>query len=96
MNIFKNSMESMPQGGRLAVTIERKDGRAVLEVADNGVGIPEHVLARIFDPFYTTKEGGSGLGLPITQQIVAEHGGEVSAESRTGQGTTVRVVLPAA
>jgi len=95
MNILKNSMESMPDGGRMQVSTQRQNGHVVVEVADNGSGIPEHILQRIFDPFYTTKEGGSGLGLPITQQIVAEHGGEVSAESEPGKGTRIRVILPA-
>ncbi len=94
MNIFKNSMESMPNGGELEISTRRDDGRVCLEVRDHGEGIPEHVLARIFDPFYTTKEGGTGLGLPITQQIVSEHGGEVSAESSRGQGTRILVQLP--
>jgi signal transduction histidine kinase len=93
MNIIKNSMESMPEGGELYVRTRREDERILVEVKDNGVGIPEHVLTRIFDPFYTTKEGGTGLGLPITQQIVAEHGGELTAESSEGGGTRIRVVF---
>jgi signal transduction histidine kinase len=97
MNIIKNSMESMPsEGGSLYVRTRRQEGRIVVEVKDNGVGIPEHVLTRIFDPFYTTKEGGTGLGLPITQQIVAEHGGELTAESSAGQGTRICVMFPSA
>ncbi len=97
MNIIKNSMESMPnEGGELCVRTHRQDGRIVVEVKDNGAGIPEHVLTRIFDPFYTTKEGGTGLGLPITQQIVAEHGGELTAESSAGQGTRICVLFPSA
>lgn len=94
MNIIKNSMESMPDGGELFVRTRRVDERITVEVKDNGVGIPEHVLTRIFDPFYTTKEGGTGLGLPITQQIVAEHGGELTAESSEGGGTRICVAFP--
>jgi signal transduction histidine kinase len=94
MNIVKNSMESMPAGGELYVRTRREHERILVEVKDNGVGIPEHVLTRIFDPFYTTKEGGTGLGLPITQQIVAEHGGELTAESSQGGGTRICVVFP--
>ncbi|MCC6809148.1 MAG: PAS domain-containing protein [Deltaproteobacteria bacterium] len=94
MNIIKNSMESMPDGGELFVRTRREHDRIYVEVKDNGVGIPEHVLTRIFDPFYTTKEGGTGLGLPITQQIVAEHGGELTAESSAGSGTRICVVFP--
>lgn len=101
MNIIKNSMESMPDGGDMAISSSviqaSRSGPVVrVEVRDNGVGIPEHILARVFDPFYTTKDGGTGLGLPITQQIVAEHGGEVSAESKQNAGTRITVQLPLA
>jgi signal transduction histidine kinase len=96
MNILRNSLESMPTGGQLRVTTRRQLGTIEIEVRDSGIGMNEHVLGRIFDPFYTTKDGGTGLGLPITQQIVAEHGGEISCDSQPGSGTAIRVALPTA
>ncbi len=96
MNILRNSMESMPNGGALSMTLLEKNARAEIEVRDSGSGIPEHLLQRIFDPFYTTKDGGTGLGLPITQQIVAEHGGEMHAGAASGGGTAIVLSLPLA
>lgn len=94
MNILRNSLESMPDGGTLKVSTRHKAGTIEIEVRDSGVGMNEHIMSRIFDPFYTTKDGGTGLGLPITQQIVAEHGGEISCDSQIGSGTAIRVELP--
>jgi signal transduction histidine kinase len=96
LNVLKNAVEAMPNGGELTIATVLRGGRAEIDVRDRGGGIPGHVQARIFDPFYTTKNGGTGLGLPITQQIVAEHGGEVSCVSVPGEGTTITVSLPAA
>jgi signal transduction histidine kinase len=96
LNIFLNAVQAMPEGGTLAVEAVRKDGgKAVVAVRDSGEGIPEENLDRIFDPFFTTKKSGTGLGLSICYNIVKSHGGEVEVQSRPGQGTTVRVILPA-
>ena len=66
----------------------------MIEVADNGRGIPAHEIDRIFDPFFTTKREGMGLGLSVCQRIVTDHGGTIVAESGVDQGTTFRVALP--
>jgi signal transduction histidine kinase len=66
----------------------------IIEVEDSGPGIPEHVRERMFEPFFSTKEHGTGLGLPIAARIVAQHGGALEFESRSGQGSTFRVLLP--
>ena len=88
----------MPKGGWLSVTTRVEDDEAIVEVADTGVGIPSEHLARIYDPFFTTKgEGrGTGLGLSVTYGIVQEHHGALSCESEYGQGTKFRLVLPLA
>ena len=76
----------------------RKNGaaRVLLEVTDNGKGIPPDVQARLFDPFFTTREGGTGLGLPIAARIVEKHGGELRYQTQLNRGTTFAVVLPRA
>jgi signal transduction histidine kinase len=76
-------MEKLPQGRRM-----------VLEVDDNGPGISPEGLDHIFDPFYTTKENGSGLGLSIAHSVVREHEGVIQVESKLGQGTTFRILIP--
>ena len=75
---------------------KRKRARSVVEIADNGCGIPEEDLPRIFTPFFTTKGvgDGTGLGLSITHGIIQDHGGRLQVESVAGQGTCFRVILP--
>jgi signal transduction histidine kinase len=72
------------------------DGIVRLTIADTGVGIEKKNLERIFDPFFSTKEGGTGLGLALTHQIIEEHGGTITCESEVGRGTTFTISLPAA
>lgn len=94
INMAKNSMEAMPEGGRLALRSFLRDDGVVLEVADTGSGIaPEH-LDQVFNPFFSTKDKGSGLGLAMTKKILDDLGGSVELESERGKGTTVRLVLP--
>ena len=94
VNLIKNAMQAMSSGGRLALqTGESSDGVWV-SVADTGGGIPQEQIARIFEPFYTTKKKGTGLGLMIVQRIIRAHGGKIEVESRVGQGTTFRIWLP--
>ena len=103
LNLFLNAAEAIPEGApernRIRVTTSTDPtGRAVVEVADTGVGIAPEVAPRVFDPFFTTKPvgAGTGLGLAICHGIVTELGGEISFESTPGAGTTFRVALPAA
>lgn len=94
VNLVKNAMQAMTKGGMLTLqTSEGSDGVWV-SVADTGGGIPQEQLNRIFEPFYTTKKKGSGLGLMIVQRIVRAHGGRMDLESHVGRGTTFRVWLP--
>jgi len=81
--------------GTIALRARAAGDRIVIEVEDNGIGIAPDVLSRMFDPFFSTKEGGSGLGLALTQQIVRDHGGYLRVDSVVGRGTTFTVSVPA-
>lgn len=95
INLLKNAREAMPNGGVVALTIRQADTTAVIAVRDEGVGIAEEVREKIFDPFYTTKEAGSGLGLSIVSGIVQAHRGKVEVFSDgPGTGATFTVTLP--
>ena len=97
LNLFPNARDAMPKGGWLTIATQIDGADAVIELSDTGVGIPPEHLARIYDPFFTTKpEGrGTGLGLSVTYGIVQEHGGTLACDSAPGQGTRFRLVLPA-
>jgi len=94
VNLIKNAMQAMTKGGTLTLqTGEGADG-VWISVADTGGGIPQERINRIFEPFYTTKEKGTGLGLMIVQRIVRAHAGRIELESQAGRGTTFRIWLP--
>jgi PAS domain S-box-containing protein len=92
LNLYKNAVEAMPSGGKLTVKTYPEAGNAIIEITDTGVGIPEDV--DIFEPFATTKDKGTGLGLMVVRQIIAAHDGSISYTSRSGEGTTFRILLP--
>jgi two-component system sporulation sensor kinase A len=95
INILKNAIEAMPRGGRVHVAAERIDPVSIrIRFQDEGTGIPKDLVARLGEPFYTTKEGGSGLGLMVTHKIVSEHRGAITFDSVVEQGTTVDITLP--
>ena len=96
LNMFLNARDAMPRGGWLSVATRLEGGQAIVEVADTGSGIPSEHLARIYDPFFTTKSigQGTGLGLSITYGIVREHDGTMHVESHVGQGTRFTLALP--
>ncbi len=98
LNLLRNSQEAMPTGGAITVSIGRAaDGAIEVAVIDTGVGLEDGTdVAQLFDPFYTTKDTGTGLGLPFVQQVVQEHHGEVRATGTPGGGATFRVRLPVA
>lgn len=98
LNLFLNARDAMPRGGSLTVTTATSGSEALVEVADTGIGIPSEHLARIYDPFFTTKADGrgTGLGLSVTYGIVQEHGGTLTCDSDPQQGTRFRLVLPLA
>jgi signal transduction histidine kinase len=85
----------MPQGGRLRLTAQRFEGKEVrIQIADTGEGIPPENLGKIFDYYFTTKEKGMGLGLPLAHKIIQEHGGAIEVKSEVGVGTRFLVHLP--
>lgn len=94
LNLFLNAIQAMPDGGRLTVRIEDRGARVGIEVSDTGVGLDPATSARLFEPFVTSKEKGSGLGLSVVQKIVDEHGGEVRLEPRPHGGATAVLTLP--
>jgi signal transduction histidine kinase len=95
INLMQNSMHAMPDGGTLSIRIRNGEGWVELDIEDSGTGIQEEVRSGLFEPFTTTRPGGTGLGLPIVSQIIADHGGQISIKSREEQGTTVRLRIPA-
>lgn len=94
VNLIKNAMQAMTKGGTLTLQTGERSDEVWFSVADNGGGIPQEQINRIFEPFYTTKKKGTGLGLIIVQRIVRAHDGRIDLESHVGRGTTFRVWLP--
>jgi PAS domain S-box-containing protein len=98
-NLLLNARDAIPDGGQITLkTTTNRDDSLVVEVADNGIGIAPENVAKIYDPFYTTKDvgRGTGLGLAVSYGIVQEHSGHISVESAPGRGTTFRIALPTA
>lgn len=94
VNLVKNAMQAMTKGGTLTLGTGSTAESVWISVADTGAGIPPERLSRLFQPFQTTKERGSGLGLMVVQRILRDHGGRIDFESNVGQGTTFTVWLP--
>ncbi|TBL80996.1 PAS domain-containing sensor histidine kinase [Paenibacillus thalictri] len=99
LNLMINSIEAMPDGGMLTIRISAKAeegtaGSLAAEITDTGIGISEQAMEWLFNPFFSTKEQGSGLGLTIARDIMLEHGGELHIQSQAGKGTTMRCTFP--
>ncbi|MBO0858655.1 MAG: HAMP domain-containing protein [Chloracidobacterium sp.] len=92
-NLMINAIQAMPGGGELNISMRSDNGFLEIKFADTGVGIMQEDLAQIFEPYYSTKETGIGLGLPLTKKIIEEHGGKINVESGLGRGTTFTVTL---
>ncbi|HEX9244279.1 MAG TPA: HAMP domain-containing sensor histidine kinase [Anaeromyxobacter sp.] len=95
VNLVRNAVEASPEGGLVELIASASDGEATLEVADRGPGLPPEVRERLFRPFLTTKERGTGLGLALAKQVADAHGGTLTLADREGGGTVARLVLPA-
>ncbi len=93
-NIFINACEAMPSGGTLEIGVKRNTSSITVDVKDTGHGIPKDDISDVFNPFYTTKASGAGLGLTKVYMIIEEHGGDITIDSKVGRGTRVRVHLP--
>jgi signal transduction histidine kinase len=98
INLIENSYHAMHDGGNLTIKIDygrerKKAGLVEISVSDTGTGIKEEDLKRVFEPYFSTKEKGVGLGLAIARKTIEEHQGTITIESRPGEGTTVRVLL---
>ncbi|WP_462413103.1 ATP-binding protein [Neobacillus sp. Marseille-QA0830] len=97
LNLFKNAIEAMPDGGQIQVQLRKgEEDVCVVSIKDQGCGIPEEILPRLGEPFYSLKEKGTGLGLMICHKIIKQHHGTISYESKENEGTMVRIQLPRA
>ncbi len=96
LNLLLNAEQAMPEGGEITLQAAAEPEHVRLEIIDTGPGMPPEVMAKVFKPFYTTKPGGNGLGLPITRKIIEAHGGTLDIQSEAGRGTKFTIHLPIA
>ncbi|MDR2768253.1 MAG: PAS domain-containing sensor histidine kinase [Treponema sp.] len=94
LNLIQNAVAAMKDGGTLVLRTERRDNEVAISVCDTGEGIPQENLSKIFEPYFTTKEQGSGLGLTLVFKIVREHQGEIAVKSKEGEGACFTITLP--
>ena len=94
LNIILNAIDAVPEGGKIRVRMEKKPGGLAVLVSDNGPGIAAEVRERVFLPFYTEKEDGTGLGLPITRKIVESYGGRITVSDANDGGACFTIFLP--
>ncbi|KAF4319903.1 hypothetical protein G195_006858 [Phytophthora kernoviae 00238/432] len=97
INLLKNGMEAMPDGGNIRIKLnhDEENSRVRIEIKDEGTGIPEELMPKLGEPFFTSKESGTGLGLMVSQRIIQSHKGMMDIKSVMNKGTTVIIDLPA-
>ena len=95
LNLMLNATQAMSGGGELMLSVDGNGPSVLVSVIDTGPGIAADDVSRIFEAYYTTKKGGTGLGLPMTKRIIEEHGGRILVESEMGRGTRIQLILPA-
>jgi signal transduction histidine kinase len=93
-NLVRNACQAMPDGGKLLISTTFNDLEVILSFQDSGKGISAENMGNLFQPFFTTRRAGTGLGLLVVRRIVREHGGEISIGSRKGEGTRVSLLMP--
>lgn len=93
-NLVTNAVQAMPKGGKLSIRAEEKDKDVLVSVEDTGVGISEENIGKIFQPLFTTKAKGQGLGLAVCKRLVEAHGGSITVESQVGRGSTFTIRIP--
>jgi len=101
LNLLRNSVQALPDGGRIEVTAhtsfsDKLGDEVILKITDWGVGMDQKTIKNLFTPFFTTKEGGTGLGLATVKKIVETHRGKVQIKSELGKGTNVKISFPKA
>ncbi len=94
LNIILNAQQAMPEGGDLIVQSKRLKDAFQIDITDTGSGIPAEAAPHIFDAYFSTKKGGTGLGLATTRRIIEEHGGTITFQSEVGKGTNFRILIP--
>lgn len=94
LNISRNGMEAMQQGGQLSISTAYAHSHIILSISDTGSGIPDELKHKIFEPFYSSKSMGTGLGLPLCANIVQRHNGKINVLDNRGQGTVFQIVFP--
>jgi two-component system sensor histidine kinase HydH len=94
LNLYLNALQAMAPGGRLTIRSASREGNLRVEISDTGKGIPSDQLAQIFDPYFTSKSTGTGLGLAVVHKIIEAHGGKIRVKSLPGQGTTFTLIVP--
>ncbi len=94
LNLFLNAEQAMPQGGELTIQAVCEPAGVYLSLIDTGCGMAADVASKVFKPFYSTKPGGTGLGLPTTRKIIEAHGGTIDVQSEVGHGTKFTIFLP--
>ena len=94
LNLMLNGMHAMPNGGEMILAASNGDGRAVIDVIDTGSGITPEAQEKVFQAYYSTKKGGTGLGLAMARRIAEEHGGRITVSSEPGKGSDFALHLP--
>ncbi len=94
LNIIKNAISAMPNGGKLIIETLQQGDEIQLKVTDTGTGIPDDIIGKIFEPYFTTKDFGSGLGLTLVYKIVKEHKGDIAIKTKEGEGTAFTLSFP--
>ena len=94
MAIIENALESMPNGGELALEAKQRNSQLFINILDTGYGIRQEYLNSVYDPFFSSKTHGAGLGLAVVYQIVKNHDGDITIQSQEGKGTSVTIQLP--